>query len=160
MGLYRDAILLSVGRMDEAREAIERTLSHSPDHSGALALRSVMGVMVNDRESALRDARRAVELEVPESVGIAQRRLVGIGARQGRLHHHEPLGLLRVAAGEGVGDHHADVVPDHRPGGEPQGVRPAREDRADRGAAGTDADEAQVGVRSEKRRRLSFHTLS
>jgi hypothetical protein len=49
--------------MDEAREAIERTLSRSPDHSGALALRNVMGVMVNDRVSALQDSRRAVELE-------------------------------------------------------------------------------------------------
>ena len=63
VGLYRDAILLSVGRVDEAREAIERTLSRSPDHSGALALRSVIGVMVNDRENALADARRAVELD-------------------------------------------------------------------------------------------------
>ena len=63
VGLYRDAILLSVGRMDEAREAIERTLSRSPDHSGALTLRSVIGVMLNDRVNALQDARRAVELD-------------------------------------------------------------------------------------------------
>ena len=63
VGLYRDAILMSVGRLDEAWDAIGKTLSRNPNHAGALALRSVIAVTVSDRASALADARRAVELD-------------------------------------------------------------------------------------------------
>ena len=55
--------LLSVGRVDEARAAIDRALAIDPNAAGAFALRSVIAVVQNDRASALADARRAVELD-------------------------------------------------------------------------------------------------
>jgi tetratricopeptide (TPR) repeat protein len=55
--------LLSVGRVDEARDAIERALAIDPNAGLAYALRAIIAVVQNDKTAALADARRAVELE-------------------------------------------------------------------------------------------------
>jgi len=61
--LHQAAQLLSVGRVDEARAAIDRALGIDPDAGHAYALRAVIAVVQNDKAAALADARRAVELE-------------------------------------------------------------------------------------------------
>src|SRR5262249_7085013 len=61
--LKQAAQLLSVGRVDEARAAIDRALSLDPNAGLAYALRAVIAVVQNDKETALSDARRGVELE-------------------------------------------------------------------------------------------------
>jgi tetratricopeptide (TPR) repeat protein len=59
---YRAALLLQVGRADEGRVAIDAALAADPASADALALRAVIGVVQNERDAALADARRAVEL--------------------------------------------------------------------------------------------------
>src|SRR5262249_10133266 len=54
---------LSVGRVGEARTAIDRALALDPHAGLAYALRAIIAVVQNDKETALSDARRAVELE-------------------------------------------------------------------------------------------------
>lgn len=60
------ALLLSVGRVDEARAAVDRALTHDPRAGLAYALRAVIALVQNDKASALADAQRGVELE-PEA---------------------------------------------------------------------------------------------
>jgi tetratricopeptide (TPR) repeat protein len=60
--LHQAAQLLSVGRVDEARAAIDRALGIDPNAGLAYALRAVIAVVQNDKAAALADARRAVEL--------------------------------------------------------------------------------------------------
>jgi Tfp pilus assembly protein PilF len=60
--LYRAALLLSVGRVDEARRDIDRALLQEPAAGLAYALRTVIAVAQNEKAQALADARRAVEL--------------------------------------------------------------------------------------------------
>lgn len=55
--------LLAVGRVDDARGAIDRALALDPNAGLAYALRAVIAVVQNDKTAALADARRAVELE-------------------------------------------------------------------------------------------------
>ena len=59
---YRAALLLQVGRAAEANAALDAALAADPESSDALALRAVIGVVQNEREQALADARKAVEL--------------------------------------------------------------------------------------------------
>jgi tetratricopeptide (TPR) repeat protein len=59
---YRAALLLSVGRVDEAQADIDRALMLDPRHGPAVAVRSVIAVAHNDKAEALRLARTAVEL--------------------------------------------------------------------------------------------------
>jgi tetratricopeptide (TPR) repeat protein len=59
---YRAALLLQVGRAEEARGAIDAALAADPAAADALALRAVIGVVQNERDAALADARKAVEL--------------------------------------------------------------------------------------------------
>ena len=59
---YRAALLLQVGRAVEANAALDAALKADPGSSDALALRAVIGVVQNEREPALADARKAVEL--------------------------------------------------------------------------------------------------
>ena len=59
---YRAALLLQVGRADDARAAIDAALAADPNSADALALRAVIGVVQNERDAALADARKAVEL--------------------------------------------------------------------------------------------------
>jgi len=61
--LLRAATLLSVGRVEEARGDIDAALQRDAKASVAYALRAVIGVAQNDREAALADARRSVELD-------------------------------------------------------------------------------------------------
>ena len=60
--LYRAAALLSVGRVEEARADIGQASVRDPGDGRADALSAVIAVAQNDRERALEDARRAVEL--------------------------------------------------------------------------------------------------
>jgi tetratricopeptide (TPR) repeat protein len=57
---YRASLLLAVGRLDEARPAIERALALDPGHAPALALQSVVAVAQNARADAVRLANEAV----------------------------------------------------------------------------------------------------
>jgi tetratricopeptide (TPR) repeat protein len=58
---YRASLLLSVGRVDEAKSDIEKSLQSMPTNSDALALQSVIAVAQNDRVMALDLARKARE---------------------------------------------------------------------------------------------------
>jgi tetratricopeptide (TPR) repeat protein len=64
--LYRAAGLLSVGRVDEARADIDQALAFDPANGPAYGLRAVIAVAQNERDRALADAQRAVELS-PQS---------------------------------------------------------------------------------------------
>ena len=64
--LLRSTVLLSAGRVDEARTEIDAALQKDPNSGAAYALRSVIAVALNENETALADARRAVELS-PQS---------------------------------------------------------------------------------------------
>jgi tetratricopeptide (TPR) repeat protein len=64
--LLRASLLLSVGRVDEAKSDVDAMLSRNAGAGQAYALRSVIAVAQNDNASALADARRGVELS-PES---------------------------------------------------------------------------------------------
>ena len=64
--LLRSTVLLSAGRVDEARTEIDAALQKDANSGAAYALRSVIAVALNDNAAALADARRAVELS-PQS---------------------------------------------------------------------------------------------
>lgn len=59
--VYRAGLLLTVGRVDDARPDLERALSIDPRHGSALALQSVIALVQNDASEALRLARLAVD---------------------------------------------------------------------------------------------------
>ena len=61
--LYRAAILLMVGRVDEARPEIDKALTTEPNIGLAYALRAVIAVAQDDRQRGIEAARRAVELD-------------------------------------------------------------------------------------------------
>jgi tetratricopeptide (TPR) repeat protein len=61
--LHEAALLLSVGRVDEAQAGIGRALAEEPDSALAHALRAIISVVQNEREAALAQAQRAVELD-------------------------------------------------------------------------------------------------
>lgn len=63
---YRAALLVDVGQVEAARQAIEAALALDPAYGPAYALRAVIAVVQNDREQALRDGREAVRLS-PQS---------------------------------------------------------------------------------------------
>jgi tetratricopeptide (TPR) repeat protein len=58
---YRVSLLLAVGRVDEATADIKRALRLAPNDSNALALQSIIAVVQNEKDKALRVAQRAVE---------------------------------------------------------------------------------------------------
>ena len=60
--LYRAATLLSVGRVDEARADIDEALARDPTDGRAYALSAVIAVARNERERAIADGERGVEL--------------------------------------------------------------------------------------------------
>ena len=64
---YRAALLLSVGRVDEARVDIERALNLDPNNSHAFGLQAIVAMVQNERDRALDLARRAVELDLESS---------------------------------------------------------------------------------------------
>ena len=61
--LYRAAILLMVGRADEALPEIDEVIATNPRVGLAYALRSVIAVAQDDRKAAIESARRAVQLD-------------------------------------------------------------------------------------------------
>jgi tetratricopeptide (TPR) repeat protein len=58
---YRAALLLTVGRVDEAKADIERALRLAPNDSHALALQTIIAIVQNDKDQALAVAQKAVE---------------------------------------------------------------------------------------------------
>jgi tetratricopeptide (TPR) repeat protein len=60
---YHAVLLLTVGRVDEARTDIDRALTLDPSHGPAFAVSSVIAVAQNDKSEALRLARTALELD-------------------------------------------------------------------------------------------------
>jgi len=75
------ATLLSLGRVDEARAEIDAALQKDTKSGAAYALRAVIAVALNDNETALSDARRAVEL----SPGSASAKIALSYAQQANL---------------------------------------------------------------------------
>jgi tetratricopeptide (TPR) repeat protein len=63
---YRAGVLLNVGRVDEARTAIDRALALDPQAGEALAQRAIIALVQDRRDEALAEAARAVELS-PDS---------------------------------------------------------------------------------------------
>ncbi|MEJ2453919.1 MAG: TonB-dependent receptor [Candidatus Thiodiazotropha sp.] len=61
--LYHAALLLSVGRVDEASAAIAQALKQAPDNAQALALQSVIALATGDRQRATELADEAVRLD-------------------------------------------------------------------------------------------------
>lgn len=57
---YRASLLLSVGRVEDAKPAIDRILAQDPGNAAALALAAVVAVVANDREGARKLADEAV----------------------------------------------------------------------------------------------------
>lgn len=64
---YRAGLLLSVGRVEEARVDIAQALNLEPGNSDAYALQAILAVVQNDKEQALTLATRAVELDQESS---------------------------------------------------------------------------------------------
>jgi tetratricopeptide (TPR) repeat protein len=59
--IYRASLLLSVGRVDEARSDIEKALVLAPLNSQGLALQSIIALVQNEKEKTHSLAKRAVE---------------------------------------------------------------------------------------------------
>jgi Tfp pilus assembly protein PilF len=64
--LHTAASLLSVGRVDEARDEIDKALAKDPNAGLAYALKAVINVVQNHNDQALVDAKQAVKLS-PDS---------------------------------------------------------------------------------------------
>ncbi|MFQ5963497.1 MAG: TonB-dependent receptor domain-containing protein [Candidatus Scalinduaceae bacterium] len=60
---YRASLLLTVGRVDEARLDVERVLNLVPGNSHAIALQSIIAVAQNDKDRALSLAQKAIETD-------------------------------------------------------------------------------------------------
>jgi Flp pilus assembly protein TadD len=69
--LQEAAVLLSVGRVEEARAIVEKAIAQGSDAGLAYALRSVIEVTLNDRAAALADAEKAVTLTDAAGAAIA-----------------------------------------------------------------------------------------
>src|SRR6185436_15891117 len=67
VSLYRASLLLSVGRVDEARPVIDRVLTQDPANPTARALLAILAVTRNERDEALRLADEAVARD-PKSI--------------------------------------------------------------------------------------------
>ena len=67
---YRAALLLAVGRNDEAGRDIERALSLRADDSAALALQAIIAVAQNDKEKALESGQKAVTADPKSSSAL------------------------------------------------------------------------------------------
>jgi tetratricopeptide (TPR) repeat protein len=66
---YRASLLLSVGRVNEARSDLEKALTLSHGNGLAMAMESIIAVVQNDKEKALQLAREASQVE-PNSVSV------------------------------------------------------------------------------------------
>ena len=90
---YRASLLLSVGRVDQARSDIEKSLSLAPLNSQALGLQSVIAVTQNEKEKALSLAKKAAEAD-PKS---ASPRIALSYAQQANFDLKGALNTLRDA---------------------------------------------------------------
>lgn len=61
--LIRAQLLLTVGRVDEARPDIEQALAITPENSSAISLQSIIAVAQNNNEKALQLARQAANAD-------------------------------------------------------------------------------------------------
>jgi len=61
---YRASVLLAVGRVDEARKDIDAALSIAPTSSDALALKSIIATVRNEKAEALSLAKKAVDADL------------------------------------------------------------------------------------------------
>jgi tetratricopeptide (TPR) repeat protein len=90
---YRAALLLTVGRVEEARVDIESALTLDPRNSHAFALQSMIAVVQNRKDEALQLATEAVELEPTSSAA----RVALSYAQQARFDLPGALASLREA---------------------------------------------------------------
>lgn len=67
---YRAALLLAVGRNDEASRDVQRALNLRANDSAALALQAVIGVAQNEKEKALDSAQKAVTADPKSSSAL------------------------------------------------------------------------------------------
>ncbi|WP_371128804.1 FecR domain-containing protein [Nitrosomonas sp. Nm132] len=90
---YRAGLLLSVGRVDEARTDIEQALQLQPYDSDAYALQAMIAVVQNVKENALSLANQAVELDRTSPTA----RLALSYAQQAHFKIEEALGSVEEA---------------------------------------------------------------
>lgn len=90
---YRAGLLLSVGRVDEAKVNIEQAMRFQPDSSDAYALQAMIAVVQNNKESALSLANQAVELDRTSPAA----RLALSYAQQAHFQIEEALGSVEEA---------------------------------------------------------------
>jgi Flp pilus assembly protein TadD len=119
---YRAALLLSVGRVDEARGDIDRALQLDPRNSHALALQAIIAVVHNRPDEALDLGRKAVELDPQSAVA----RVALSYAQQARFDLQGALASLQEAARLRPENAlvWARLVPREGPGSGDQGYRP------------------------------------
>jgi tetratricopeptide (TPR) repeat protein len=67
---YRAALLLGVGRYDEASRDLEQALNVAPNYSDALALQAIIAIVQNDKERALDLAKQAVTADTKSSSAL------------------------------------------------------------------------------------------
>jgi tetratricopeptide (TPR) repeat protein len=91
---FRAGVLLNVGRVEEAEDAIGRALELQPEAGDALAQRAIIEIVRNQPDAALASARRAVEAS-PDS---AAARVALSYALQANLQLDEARETLREAA--------------------------------------------------------------
>ncbi len=107
---YRAGVLLNVGRVDDARAAIDRALALDPQAGEALAERAIIALVQDQRDEALVDARRAVELSPDFGFGADRAVLCATGQFPARGGARDPArggrGRARGCArlGAAVGD--------------------------------------------------------
>ena len=92
---YHAGLLLSVGRVDEARADIEQALKLEPGNSDAYALQAIIAVVQNDKEQALTLAAKAVELDQTSSTA----RLALSYAQQAHFKIEDALGERQKSGG-------------------------------------------------------------
>ncbi len=90
---YRASLLLSVGRVDEARGDIARSLALAPGNGLARALEALIAVVLNEPEQALQHALDAAATE-PDSASV---KIALSYAWQANLNLPEALGAAQAA---------------------------------------------------------------
>ncbi len=61
--IYQASMLLSVGRVEEAKSNIDQALKRDPKYGDAIALQSIIAVVQNEKDKALDLAQQAVETD-------------------------------------------------------------------------------------------------
>lgn len=68
--VYQASMLLSVGRVDEAKSNIEQALKKDPKYDDAIVLQSIIAVVQNEKDKALDLARQAVETDARSATAL------------------------------------------------------------------------------------------